>query len=103
MQELLLATLIVARVLDDVYNAVPDDVGDIHTDTLTHKGVAALLVDYCTLLVHHIIVLDKALTDTEVILLNLLLCALDTLRNHRALDHLAVLESKAVHNRCDTL
>ena len=102
MQELFLATLIVARVLDDVNNAIPDDVGNIHADTLTHQGVAALLVDNGTLLVHHIIVLNQALTDTEVVLLNLLLGALDALRNHGALDHLAILESQTVHNRCDT-
>ena len=103
MQEILLASLIVGRVLDDVYYAVPDDICDIHSDTLTHKSVAALLVDYGTLLVHHVIVLNQALTNTEVVLLNLLLCALNALRNHWALNHLAILESQAVHYRCYTL
>ena len=60
--------------------------------------MTAFLVDDGTLLVHHIIVLDQALTDTEVVLFDLLLCALDALRDHWALDHLAILESKTVHD-----
>ena len=79
MQELFLTTLIVTGVLDDVHHTVPDDVGDIHADTFSHKGVTALLVDDGTLLVHHVVVLNQTLTDTEVVLLNLLLGALDTL------------------------
>ena len=70
-QELLLATLVVGGILDDIHDAVPDDVGDIHADTFSHQGVAALLVDHGTLLVHHVIVLNQALTDTEVVLLDL--------------------------------
>ena len=90
-------------VVDDVDGAVPDDVGDIHTDTLTHQGVATLLVDHGTLLVHHIIVLDQTLTDTEVVLLNLLLGTLNTLGNHRTLNHLTILETKLVHHIGNTL
>ena len=65
--------------------------------------MTTLLIDHSTLFVHHIIVLNQALTDTEVVLLNLLLGALDALRDHRTLDHLAILESQTVHDRCDTL
>ena len=76
-EELFFTTLIVAGVLDDVDHTVPDDVGDIHSDAFTHKGVAALLVDDGTLLVHHVVVLNQALTDTEVVLFDFLLGALD--------------------------
>ena len=102
LQELLAASLIVV-VVDDVDGAVPDDVGDIHTDTLTHQGVTALLVDNGALLVHHIIVLEQMLTNTEVVLLDLLLCALDVLGDHTTLDALTLLEAQTVHHRGDAL
>ena len=56
LEEVLLGALVVV-VVDDIEHAVPDDVGDVHTDTLAHQGVAALLVDHGTLLVHHVVVL----------------------------------------------
>ena len=83
MEELLLAALIVTGVLNNVHHTVPDDVGDIHADALSHEGVTTFLVDYGTLFVHHIVILDEALTDTEVVLLDLLLCTFDALRDHR--------------------
>ena len=93
----------VVVVLYDIDHAVPDDVGDIHTDTLTHEGVAALLVDDRTLLVHHIIVFEQVLTDTEVVLLHLLLGALNAAADHRAFDTLTILEAEAVHDFGDAL
>ena len=65
--------------------------------------MAALLVNYGTLLVHHIIVLEQALTDTEIIFLDLLLCLLDRACNHGVLNHLALLETETVHNLCNTV
>ena len=65
--------------------------------------MATLLVDDGTLLVHHIVVFEQALTDAEVVLLDLLLCALDALRDHAALDTLAFLEAHTVHHAGDTL
>ena len=59
--------------------------------------MTTLLVDHSTLLVHHIIVVEQVLTDTEVVLFHLLLCILDRLGDERMLQHLAFLESKAVH------
>ena len=53
--EAFLASLVIV-VLDDVDNAVPDGVGDVHTYALTHKGVATLLIYHGTLLVHHVVV-----------------------------------------------
>ena len=78
LDELLLAALVVVC-LDNVDHTVPDGVRDIHTDTFTHQGVTTLRIDNGTLLVHHVIVLQQALTDTEVVLLNLLLSTLNLL------------------------
>ena len=102
MQEFLLASLVVV-VLDDVDHTVPHDIGNIHADALTHQGVAALLVDDGTLLVHHVVVLQQALTDAEVVFLDLLLGTLNLLGNHGALNHLALLEAQTVHDGGDTL
>ena len=62
--------------------------------------MAPFLIDDGTLLVHHIIVFEQVLTDTEVVLLDLLLCAFDALRYQWRLDTLSVLESHAVHPPC---
>ena len=80
-----------------------DHVRDVHADTLTHQGVTTFGVDEVTLLVHHIVVLDEALTDTEVVLLDLLLGALNALRDHGAFNHLALLEAQTVHDRGNAL
>ena len=102
MQELLLATLVVV-ILDDIHHAVPHHIRDIHTDALTHEGVTAFLIDDGTLLVHHVIVLQQTLTDTEIILLDLLLGTLNLSADHRTLNHLAFLEAETVHDVSDTL
>ena len=78
LEELLLCTLEVV-VFDDRNATVPDDVGNIHADTFAHESVATLLVDYGTLLVHHVVVFEQVLTDTEVVFLNLLLSSFDAL------------------------
>ena len=101
-QELFLGTEEVV-VVNDVQYAVPDDIGNIHTDTLTHEGVATLLVDNGTLTIHHVIILQEVFTDTEVVFLNLALSTLDALADHWALDTLAILETETVHYLGDTL
>ena len=95
--ELLLATLVVVG-LNDVNHTVPDGVGDVHADTLTHEGVATLAIDDGTLFVHHVVVLQQTLTDAEVVLFHFLLGALYLLGNHRTLQHLALLEAQLVHH-----
>ena len=102
LEELFAAALIVVA-LDDVDHAVPDHVGDVHADALAHQGVAALLVDHGALLVHHVVVFEQALADAEVVLLDLLLCTLDALRDHRSLDALSLLEAETVHHGGDAL
>ena len=50
--------------------------------------LVAVLVDDLALLVHHVVVLEHALADEEVLLLDLLLGALDLLGEHLGLDRL---------------
>ena len=97
-----LASLVVV-LLDNVADAVPEDIGDVHADALTHQGVAALLIDHGALLVHHVVVFQQALTDTEVVFLHLLLGALDALGNHRTLNTLTFVEAQTVHHLRNTL
>ncbi len=68
-------------VFDYVHDSIPDYVGYVHANALTHKGVAALVIHHSTLLVHHVVIFQEALTDTEVVFLNFLLCPFDTLRH----------------------
>ena len=84
LDELLLAALVVV-VFDGVNHTVPDSVRNVHANALTHQGVTALAIHYGTLFVHHIIVFQQTFTNTEVVLLNLLLGTLYLLGNHRAL------------------
>ena len=77
---------------------VPNHVDNVHADAFAHQRVATLRVDHRTLLVHHIIVFQQPLTDTEVVLFHLLLCPFDRVGNHLVLNHLAFLEAKLVHH-----
>ena len=79
-------------------DAVPDDVGDVHADALSHEGVAAAGVDDFALLVHDVIVFEEALADTEVVLFHFLLGALDGAVDHLVLNHFSFFESEAVHD-----
>ena len=101
-EEHLLASLKVV-VLHDIDHAVPDHIGDIHADTLSHERMTATFVNHLTLLIHDVIVFEEALTDSEVVLLHLLLSALDGLVDHRMFNHLTLLESESVHDVGDTV
>ena len=57
---------------------------------LALENVVAVLVDDLALLVHHVVVLEDALADEEVLLLDLLLGAFDLLGEHPGLDRLLV-------------
>ena len=67
-----------------------DRVGDLRARDLRHvlalEDPVAVLVDDLALLVHHVVVLEDALADQEVLLLDLLLGVLDLLREHLVLD-----------------
>ena len=97
LQDVHLAVLVVGS-LYGVDATVPYHIHDIHTDALTHQCVAALGVDYGTLLVHHVVVFQQTFTDTEVVFLHLLLCPFDGLGYHAVLNHLTLLEAQLVHD-----
>ena len=68
---------VVCIVFDCGRATVPDHIDDIHSDTLTHKGVAAFGVNHRTLFVHHIVIFQQTFTDTEVVFFYFLLCTFD--------------------------
>ena len=106
LHDVVFESLVVIRctgVSEDILCRLVDHIGDIDAYTLTHQGMLTLRVDEVSLLVHHIVVLDKALTDTEVVLLDFLLRPLDRARYHAVLDHLTFLEAHAVHHACYTV
>ena len=84
--------------VDEQASCIVERVHDVHLDTLTHEGVATTLVDDLTLGVHHVIVLEEALTDTEVVFLDLLLGALDGLVEHAVLEYFTFLEAHLIHH-----
>ena len=84
-------------------SSVAGDVG--HVAAL--EDLAPVLVDHPALLVHHVVVLEDALTDQEVLLLDLLLGVLDRAAQHLGLERvlLAVLVDRpeAVEDLVDPL
>ena len=88
---------------DKRISSVINHIGDIHTNTLTHKRMVAFCVDHITLLVHHVIILDEAFTNTEVVLLHFLLCTLNRRRDHVMFNHLALLEAHLIHQACQAV
>ena len=55
--------------------------------------VVAEAVDFRTLLVHHVVILERALADLEMVFLDVLLCLLDGWVEHPALKRLALLHA----------
>ena len=53
-------------------------------------------VDICTLLIHHVVIFEKTLTDTEVVFLHALLGVFDCAGHHAALNHLTLLEAESI-------
>ncbi len=92
LDKLFLAALVVVG-LDDVHDTVPDGVRDIHTNTFTHQRVTTLRINHGTLFVHHVIVLQQTLTDTEVVLFDFLLGTFYLFGNHRTLQYFTFFET----------
>ncbi len=90
-------------VLDQRGSQVVGHVGDVDLKALAGEGVAAAAVDALALRIHHIIVLQEALTHAEVVLFDLLLGALDGLGHHGMLDDFAFDVAHSVHQAGDTL
>ena len=76
--------VLLGHALDDVGHLLARGVGHV----LALEDPVAVLVDDLALLVHHVVVLEDALADQEVLLLDLGLGALDLLREHLGLDRL---------------
>ena len=85
--------------LDDLV----DPVADLLAQVVALEHVAALRVDDLALLVQHVVVLEDVLADVEVLLLDLLLGALDLLREHLGLDRLVVAGAEAVEDLVDAV
>ena len=86
-----LLDVVAGRVLVD---EAPHDAGDLLARGLAHvaalEHLVAVLVDDPPLLVHDVVVLEHALADEEVLLLDLALGLLDLLGEHARLDRLLV-------------
>src|SRR5690606_31303632 len=63
----------------------------------------AFAINNISLLVHHIIILKQALTNAEIVFLNLLLCALNAVADHAVLDHITFLVSQFIHQSGNSL
>src|SRR5438552_6521374 len=59
-------------------------------DALALENLVAVGVDHATLLVHHVVVLEHAFADQEILFLDLLLGFLNLLREHARLDRFLV-------------
>ena len=101
--ELLFHLIYGSVVLNNSTCTIIEHISYIHTKALTHEGVATLLIDYGTLFVHHVVVLEQALTNAEVVLLNFLLRALDGAVDHGMFNHFTIFEAETVHDLGDTL
>src|SRR3954469_970615 len=76
--------------LDEAATARADLVAGGLAHVLALEHVVAVLVDDAALLVHHVVVLEHALADEEVLLFDLALGLLDLLRQQAGLDRLLV-------------
>ncbi len=67
------------------------------------KDLATIFIDYITLLVHDIIILNKMLSHIKVMCLDLLLRVLNGLGDNTVLNRHALLHTKLAHNRSDLI
>ena len=88
---------------DELVREFVEHPGDVKLETLSVQRVAAAAVNHLPLAVHHVVVLQQALPDAEVVLLDLSLGALNGLRDHRMLDDLSFLVAHPVHHLGDAL
>ena len=86
---------------DEVVHDVEDEV--VHRLRVAVQDAPAQLVDDRALLVHHVVVFERALADGEVLLLDATLRRLDGAVEPAVLHHLALLEAEALHDARDAL
>ena len=105
-EELQLEAVEIAALVVFVHHAgahFVEHVQHVQLQAFAEERMVAALVDHRPLAVHHIVILQQALTDAEVVLLHLLLRALDARRHHPVLDHFAFLQAHGVHQLRDAL
>ena len=89
-------------VTDTDIHAVLRDIRDHLVDRVAHalsiQHASSLLVDDLSLFVHYLIVLQQALTDAEVVVLDLLLCRLDRFGQRFMLDLLSFRDSQRIEH-----
>ena len=78
------------RVIEHIHN--------IDADTFSHQSMVTLGINHITLCIHHIVVFEQSLTDSEVILLYPTLGVLDGLGNHIVFDHLIFFKTQTVEH-----
>ena len=78
-------------------------IGNIHSDSLSQQRMTSFLVDHLTLRVHHVVIFQQTLTNTEVVFLHLTLRTFDRFGNHGMLDHVTFFMSQTIHHPNDSL
>ena len=81
-----------------IFHIFCDHAVDRITHALSIEDTAPLSVDDLSLLVHDLVILEQVLADTEVVVLNLLLCLFDGAGEHLMLDLLAVLHTERIEH-----
>ena len=87
---------VVVKLAHGIFHGVVDSVDDVEADTLTEHCVMAVGVNHLTLCVHHVVVFQCVLTNTEVVFFHTLLCVFDTLGHHWRFDSFAIFQAEAV-------
>ena len=101
LEELFFGVLIVV-IINNVDDSVPDDVGDVHSDSFSDECMVTFFVDDGSLFVHHVVIFEEAFSDAEVVFFYFLLCPFDALVNHGCFDSFPFLESESVHDGSDS-
>ena len=85
-----------------VFASIVQHVCKFDVKTFAEKGVSALTVNHLALLVHHIVIFQKAFTDTEVVFLDFFLRPFDGFRNDFVLNYFAFFQAHSVHQGGDS-
>ena len=85
------------RLLGDDRSRIGHHVLDINLDAFARQGVAAAGIDSLALVIHHIVILERTLTISEMILFHPFLCRFDRLGQHAGNEGLVIGHSQFVH------
>ena len=91
------AVVIIFRiVIHHVFHTVIEGIDNVGAYALAYKGMPTTRVYHVSLRVHHIIVFEQMLTNTEIVLLHTLLGVLYGIGHHLRLYRLAIVQAHAV-------